>query len=136
MLGDVLFKLFVRPAVAGFFAVRKVLDQLVGAETGLAGLAVHQRIVEAADVAAGNPYFAVHQDGRVQTDVVLALLNEFLPPGALDVVFEFNAQRAVVPRVGQTAVNFRAGINKTSALAERNELVHGKLQADQLLCFQ
>ena len=127
VLGDILLQLRVAPAVAGFLAVGKVLNQLIGAEARLAGLAVHQRIVEAAHMAGGHPHLAVHQDARVQTHIVLAFLDELLPPGALDVVFEFHAQRAVVPGVGQAAVNFGAGINKAARLAQRDQLVHGQV---------
>ena len=90
------------------------------------GLAVHERIVEAAPVAGSHPHFAVHQDRGVQTDVILAFLNKLLPPGLFDVVLEFYAQRAVVPAIGQTAVNFAAGINEAAALAQRHKLVHGQ----------
>ena len=124
MLGNVLFQLLVGPAVAGLLALGEIFNQLVCAEASLAGLAVHQWIVEAAHVAGSHPDFPVHQNGRVQTHVVFAFLNELLPPGLFHVVFEFHAQRAVVPAVGQTAVNFAAGENKAAPLAKRNQFIH------------
>ena len=99
--------------------------QIVGAETGLAGLAVEQRVREARDVAGRDPGLRVHDDGRVEADVVRAFLHEFLEPGLFDVVLELNAERAVVPAVGQTAVDLGACEDKTTVFAEGNDLVHG-----------
>ena len=127
LLLDKRLQLLVRPAVRlDVLAVRlrPILNELIRAETRLARLAVHQRVVEVADVSAGDPNLTVHQNRAVDADVVLALLNEFLPPRTLDVVLEFNAQRAVVPRVRQAAVDFRAGEHEAASLAQRNELVH------------
>ena len=56
-------------------------------------------------MAGGHPGLGVHEDGGVQTHVVGVLLHEFLPPGLLDVVLQLHAQGAVVPRVGQAAVD-------------------------------
>ena len=101
------------------------LYELVGAVTPLAAFAVDQRIIEVGDVPGSDPDSGVHEDIRIQTDVVRALLDEFLPPGAFDVVLEFYAQRAVVPGVGQTAVDLTAGEDETAVFAERYDLVHG-----------
>ena len=60
----------------------------------------------------------VHNDGSIQTYIIVRFLHEFLQPGLLDIVFELHAQRAVVPGVGQATVNFGAGIYITPALAE------------------
>ena len=124
VLRDEAFKLLVRPAVAGLLALGEVLDELVGAEAGLAGLAVHQRIVEAADVAGSHPHLAVHQDRAVQAGVVGALLHELAPPGLFHVVLELHAQRAVVPGVGQAAVDLGAREDVAAVLAQRDQLVH------------
>ena len=101
------------------------LDELVGAVAGLAVLAVHQRVGEAAHVAGGDPGLGIHDDGGVQAHVVGGLLDEFLPPGLFHVVLELHAQGAVVPGVGQAAVDFAARVYKASALAEGDDLVHG-----------
>ena len=126
MLVDIGFQLGVGPAVARLRALRVVLDQLVGPEARLARAAVHQRIVEAAHVAARHPDLAVHQDRRVQTHVVFVLLHKLLPPGALDVVLELHAQRAVIPAVGQAAVDLAARIDEAAPLAQGHQLVHGQ----------
>ncbi|MPM19201.1 hypothetical protein SDC9_65619 [bioreactor metagenome] len=103
-----------------------VLDELVRAETGAATLAVHQRVGKAAHMAAGDPGFRVHEDRRVHTDVIGRFLHELAPPCALDVVFEFHAQRAVIPGVRETAVDLAAGVNKTAPLAQGDDLIHCK----------
>lgn len=45
------------------------------------------------------PSGGVHDDRAVKTYVVGIFDNEFFPPSLLDVVFELDAERAVVPRV-------------------------------------
>ena len=102
-----------------------VSNELIGAVTGLAGLAVEQRVGEACHMAGRDPGLRVHDDGRVEADVVRAFLHEFLEPGLFDVVLELNAERAVVPAVGQTAVDLGACEDKTTVFAEGNDLVHG-----------
>ena len=127
VLGDVGFHLFVAPAVGlHFFTVRgaEILNQLVRAETSLASLAIHQRIVEAAHMPGSHPHFAVHQNRAVHARVVGIFLHEFAPPGALDVVFEFHAQRAIIPGVGQAAVNFGACEDEAPVFAQGDEFVH------------
>ena len=101
-----------------------VLDELVRAKARLAGPAVHQRIVEIAHMAAGHPDLPVHQNGAVKPHIIFAFLHKFLPPRALDIVFEFDAQRAIIPGVGQAAVDFRSRKHKTPPLAQGNDLVH------------
>ncbi len=133
---DVFFQLRIAPAVAGLSAAGEVLDQLIGAEARLAGLAVHQRIVESAHMAGGHPHFAVHQDGTVQACVIRALLHKLLPPCLLDVVLEFHAQRAVVPGVGQAAVDLRTRKDVSAVLAQRHQLVHGQFCHLNLLLAQ
>ena len=104
-----------------------VLDDLVGPEALVALPAVHQGVGKARQVAGGHPGLGIHQDGGVQAHVVGVLLDEFLPPGPLDVVLQLHAQGAVVPGVGQAAVDLAAGEDKAPALAEIDDLVHGLL---------
>ena len=108
-----------------------VLD-LVGAEAGLAVAAVDHRVRERRHVAAGDPHLRMHQDRRVHPDHVVALLHVRLPPGALDVVLHLHAERPVVPRAGETAVNLAALEDEASPLAQRHDLVH----VDAILDFR
>ena len=101
-----------------------VLDDLVGAEALVALAAVHQRIGEAAEVAARDPGLRVHQDRRVKADVVGVLLHELLPPGVLDVLLQLRAEGAVVPGVGKAAVDLAAGEDKAAVFAQCDDLVH------------
>ena len=130
VLRDVRFELFVAPTVC-IHAVH-LLDELIRAVTALTGLAVDQRVVEAADVAGSHPDLAVHQDRAVHAHVVLALLYELLPPGTLDVVFELHAQRAIVPGVCQAAINFGACENESAPFAQSDQFVHRRCCHD---CF-
>ena len=93
-------------------------DELVGAMTGLAALAVQQGIGEAGHMAGGHPGLGVHDDGGIQAHVGGAFLHEFLHPGPLHVVLELHAQRAVVPAVGQAAVDLAARVYKAAVLAQ------------------
>ena len=102
-----------------------VPDELVGAVACLAGAAVQQRVGEAGDVAGGDPSLGVHDDGRIQTNVVRAFLHEFLQPSLLDVVLELNAQRAIVPAVCKAAVDLGTGENITTVLAEIDDHIKG-----------
>ena len=102
-----------------------ILNELVRPEPLLALPAVHQRIGEAGQMAAGHPGLGVHEDGGVLPHVVGILLNELLPPCLFDVVLQLHAQRAVVPGVGQAPVNFRAGKDEAPVFAQGHDLVHG-----------
>ena len=102
-----------------------VLDELVGAVAHLTGLAVDEGIVEGGNVTGGYPNLGVHKDSGIKTHVVGVLLHELLPPGALDVVLELNAERTVVPGVGKTAVDLTACIDIAAALTEGYDFVHG-----------
>ena len=102
-----------------------ILNELVRPEPLLALPAVHQRIGEAGQMAAGHPGLGVHEDGGVLPHVVGVLLNELLPPRLFDVVLQLHAQRTVVPGVGQAPVNFGAGKDEAPIFAQGHDLVHG-----------
>lgn len=104
--------------------LKPVLDELVGPVAHLAGLAVDERVVEGGDVAGGDPDLGVHEDGGIEPDVIGVLLDELLPPGLFDVVFELRAEGAVVPAVGKTAVDLAPGVDEAPVLAQGHELFH------------
>ena len=137
MLVDVVEHLLICPA-CNVCAV-KILDELVCTVTGLALLAVHERVGEAADVTGSHPCLGVHKDSGVKTYVVGALLNELLLPSSFDIVLQLNAEGTVVPCVGEAAVDFTSGIYKASAFTERYDLVHSFFcchNNNHLLCPQ
>ena len=76
-------------------------------------------------MAGGDPGLGVHEDGGVLAHVVGVLLDELLPPGLLHVVLQLHTQRAVVPGVGQTAVNLGAGEHEAAALTQSYDFFHG-----------
>ena len=85
-----------------------------------------------------DPHLRVHQDGGIEPDVIGALLDELFPPGALDVVFEFHAERAVVPAVGKPSVDLRTRIDKAPAFAEVDDFLHRfftVIQRDDILSY-
>ena len=66
----------------------------------------------------------IHDDRSVEADVVWAFLHELLQPYLFDVVFELNAERAVVPGVCKAAVYLASGIHIAAVFAQGNDLVH------------
>jgi hypothetical protein len=73
------------------------LDHVVLTEPLVAAHALDQGVGEGLDVAGGLPHPRRHDDRGILADDVLPLLDDVLPPGALDVVLELDAERAVVP---------------------------------------
>ena len=70
------------------------------------------------------PDLGIHQNCAVKTNVVGAFGDKFLPPCCLNVVFQLDTQRAVVPSVCKTAVDFTAGEDETAVFAEGYKFVH------------
>ncbi len=103
---------------------RVALDQLVCAETGAAGLAVHKRVGKACQMSACDPGPGIHENCAVNADILGSLGDKLLPPGFFDVVLELNAQVAVIPCVCQTAIDLGTGIDESSVVAQRNDLFH------------
>ena len=102
-----------------------ILYQLIGTMSRVAVAAIHKRIGKASDVSAGDPGLWIHKNGRIKSYIVGAFLHEFLPPCALDVIFELNAQGTEIPGVGKTAVYFRSRKYKASVFGKRHYAVHG-----------
>ena len=100
-------------------------NQLVGAVAGLAGPAVQQGVRETGHMAGGDPGLGVHQDSSIQAHVVGALLDKLLQPCLFDVVLKFHAQGAVVPAVGQAAVNLGTGEDIPAVLAQGDNHIKG-----------
>src|SRR3989338_1061779 len=74
------------------------------------------------------PCFGIHEDCRVQSAHVVAVLDKHPPPELFDVVLELDAERSVVPKARKATVYFRAGKYEAAALAERNYFVHGNVR--------
>ncbi|MCG3161537.1 MAG: hypothetical protein JMDDDDMK_02721 [Acidobacteria bacterium] len=98
--------------------------QVVGAAASFAFAAINQRVAESRFVARITPDQTIHQNRGVQTFHVVAFVNDRTPPRAHDVVFQFNAQRAVIPGRGDAAVNFRVSEDKAASFAQAHDLFH------------
>ena len=100
--------------------------QLVQPVAAVAGPAFDERVAERADVAGRDPHLGVHEDARIESHDVVALLDHGPPPGALDVVLQLDTQRAVVPDGVDAAVDLAAGEDETAPLGERHDGVQGR----------
>ena len=100
------------------------LDQVVGAEPLVAGLAFGQRVDELGDVAAGLPDLGREDHAGVQADDVVTLGHHRAPPLPLDVVLDLHAERAVVPGRAQAAVDLAGRVHDPPPLAEADDGLH------------
>ncbi len=108
------------------------LLQVVGAEPLVTGGALRQRVREGGDMAGGDPDLGGQDDGRVDTDDVLARRHHVAPPLALEVLLELDTERPVVPGGALTAVDLTTGEYEATALAQADDGVdlvggHGAL---------
>ena len=65
------------------------------------------------------------RDGGVHAHVGGGLLDKLFPPGLFHVIFKLHAQRAVIPGVGQAAVDLAAGEDKPPGFAQADDGIHG-----------
>jgi len=105
-----------------FLALRR--GDVVGAEAALAGLAVDHRIRETANVAGSDQHLLHREDGTVQAENVIALLDRLAPPVILEVALQFDAERAVVPTTVEPPVEFTGLEDEALALAKTDNLLH------------
>ena len=102
------------------------MDDLIGTEPGMAVFAVDQRIVEIGDMSCRLPDLRIHDDGRIDLDVVFDGTDEMSQPKILDVVLQQSAQGTVIPGIGKTSIDFASLIDKACAL---------KMCSDFFECF-
>src|SRR6185437_13339295 len=100
------------------------LLHLVGAEAALAVGAVHHRVGEDIFMAGRLPDTPRHQDAGVQAHHIIAHAGHRIPPVALDVILELDAEGAVVEDRVDSAVDFAAGENITAPFAQRDNVLH------------
>src|SRR6187455_3388185 len=104
--------------------------ELVRAITRARLTVVNHRIAEAADVAARLPNFRVHEQRAVEAyhaerlrralrrRGLVVVRDHVVPPSLLQVALELDAQRAVVPRTVQTAVDLARREDEAPSLAK------------------
>lgn len=97
------------------------LDEVVLTVTVVAVEAFDERVDEGLDMARRFPHPLGQDDRGVEADDVLTTADEGLPPLGLDVVLEFDAERAVVPRRAGTAVDLPRLEDESSALGEGDD---------------
>ena len=95
--------------------------QLVEAVAAVALGALDERVAERADVPGRDPHLGVHEDPGVQADDVVPVLDHRLPPGALDVVLELDAEGPVVPHGVDAAVDLGRREDEAAALGQRDD---------------
>jgi len=108
---------------------------LIGSEASLAGFAIDHGIGEGGFVAAGFPDGATHQNGTVHADDIVALLGHGFPPVVLEVSFESNSERPVVPGTVQTPVDFGGGEDKPPAFAKGHDFFHSVIRHKAIFGF-
>ena len=97
------------------------LFEVVRAEALVAAGALGERVDELVDVTRGLPDLAGQDDGRVEADDVVALLDHGAPPLAADVVLELHAQRAIVPGRSGAAVDLTRRIDEAPAFGQADD---------------
>src|SRR5262249_9489370 len=98
--------------------------QVVGAVARFAFAAIYERVGKRGLVTRIAPDQPVHQDRRVQTLHVVAVVNDRTPPRAHHVVLQLDAQRAVIPGRSDATVNFRIGEDEAASLAQAHDPFH------------
>ena len=63
------------------------------------------------------------ENGRYHGDKIVARAHHRVPPAILDVLFQFDAERSVIPHRARTAIDLRGLEDEATALTERDELV-------------
>lgn len=96
---------------------------MIDAGAGVAFLAFGDEVGEFVGVAGRFPDHRVHQDRAIEADDVVSHLDDVLPPCLFYVVFEFDAEGAVVVAACQAAVDFAGLEYEAPSLAERYDIV-------------
>ena len=98
--------------------------QLVLPEPLLAVAAVDQGVGEGGHVARGLPHLRRHEDGGVEADDVVAVLDHGPPPRLFDVALEQHAEWPVVPGRPEPAVDLARREDETPAFGQVDDPIH------------
>ena len=85
--------------------------------------AFDQWIVEHGHVAGSHPHGRRKNNGRVNAHHIATDDDHGTPPFALDIVFQRDAERTVIPRGTGSAVDFTGGKNKATTLGEGYDFI-------------
>jgi hypothetical protein len=94
------------------------LDEVVCAVALVGDQRLDQRIVEHLDMARRHPHLTGQDDRRVDANNIVAAGHHRMPPLPLDVLFEVDAQRPVVPGRLCAAIDFTRREHKPTALCQ------------------
>jgi hypothetical protein len=100
-----------------------VVFEVVNPGPGVALFAFGNDVGKFVGVTAGLPDQRVHEDAAIEAYHVIPHLDDSLPPGPLDVVFELDAEGAVVVAACQAAIDFTGLEYKTSSPAKRYDII-------------
>ena len=110
-------------AVDGIPASRIIRKPTFGAVALVAVEAFDQRIVEHGHVTGSHPHGRRKNNGRVNAHHVATGDDHGTPPFALDIVFQRNAERTVIPRGTGSTIDFTGGKNKATTLGEGYDFI-------------
>ena len=90
----------------------------------MALFAVHQRIRKSAKMSGSYPCLWIHQNRTVNTYIVRAFLNEFLPPCSFYIIFQFHTKISIIPCICKSTVNLRSRIYESSGFCQCYNFFH------------
>ena len=111
------------------------LGQLVGTEPLLAVPAVDERVGERGDVPARLPHARRHADGGVEGHDVVAQLHHRSEPRVLHVSLEQRAERPVVPRGAEPAIDLTGREYETAPLGQVDHAIHHVWTSHEDRCY-
>src|SRR5690242_15596420 len=99
-------------------------DELIETQMRLARATIDHWIGETFHVSRRLQDFGMRQDCAVHPDDIVALVHHDTPPVVLQVPLELDAERAVIPRAVQTAVNLTRLKDEPTSLTQADDLFH------------
>src|SRR3989304_5488639 len=83
----------------------------------------HQRVVKSRLMPRGRQHLAPSDDGALDADDVLSLLDEAAPPLPADVVAQLHPQRSKIVDRTRAAVELRGGVDEAPPLGQGRDAV-------------
>ena len=106
---------------------------MVGTGAGVAGTAIDHGVGKTGDVTRGFPDLATANDGRVEPHHVSTTGDKKFPPQVFDFLFEFGTERAIIPSVGEPAVDVAPGVEKAATFGKANNV--GKSRHESMITW-
>ena len=79
------------------------------------------------------PNLPIHQDGRIEALHIITIIDVGTPPVGYELVLELNAKGSKIVGTLQPTIDLGTGKDKTTTLAERNDLIHRKSRHGTIL---